>query len=383
MPCFGVHQNIFDCGCRLTALPRATSTVSASCYNRSSFELALMNDPTPLPLTLPVCKRLLFLSPLQQSCFTDIVARVSNVAIPPFRPRVPSDLCPTELYSILLHCWSENPADRPESEKVQSALKLVPGNRHGNLIDDLMNRMEKYANDLEQRVNERTAEFMDEKKRAEDLLYQMLPKVVADKLKQGQLVEPEIFSMITVSFVNVHEFSNLCQNSGAMQVVDTLNGLYGLFDSVMEKRDVHKLDVNLDACMVVSGVTLSSKVSGQHAAEICRMAVSLISAISDFRPKHKPDEEVRLRIGIHSGPAMAAVVGLRMPKFCIFGDCVGIAAKLEATCEAKRIHISLISKRALDGSAKEFLMDIHGQVDLKGGSNMMTYWLRSAADKEC
>lgn len=70
--------------------------------------------------------------------FTDIVARVNNVGIPPFRPRVPNDLCPTELYSLMLHCWSENPADRPESEKVQSALKLVPGNRHGNLMDDLV-----------------------------------------------------------------------------------------------------------------------------------------------------------------------------------------------------------------------------------------------------
>lgn len=67
----------------------------------------------------------------------------------------------------------------------------------------------------------------------------------------------------------------------------------------------------------MSGVTISSKVSGQHALEICRMAVSLVSAIGDFRPKHKPDEEVRLRIGIHSGPAIAAVVGLRMPKFCM------------------------------------------------------------------
>lgn len=101
-----------------------------------------------------------------------------ELSIPPYRPRVPFEACQPELYTLMLRCWTELPSDRPESDRVRSQLKQVPGNRSGNLMDDLLQRMERYAKDLETLVNERTAAFMDEKKRSEELLYQMLPRYV-------------------------------------------------------------------------------------------------------------------------------------------------------------------------------------------------------------
>jgi len=76
----------------------------------------------------------------------------------------------------MLRCWSEVPADRFEADKLRSQLRQIPGNKSGNLMDNLLERMEKYARDLEELVNERTSAFMDEKKRSEELLYQMLPR---------------------------------------------------------------------------------------------------------------------------------------------------------------------------------------------------------------
>ena len=76
----------------------------------------------------------------------------------------------------MLRCWSEMPADRFDSDALRRQLRSIPGNKSGNLMDNLLQRMEKYARDLEELVNERTSAFMDEKKRSEELLYQMLPR---------------------------------------------------------------------------------------------------------------------------------------------------------------------------------------------------------------
>jgi atrial natriuretic peptide receptor A len=104
------------------------------------------------------------------------VRRVRDALIPPYRPRVPFDAVPPELYAIMLRCWSELPTYRFDAELLRNELQRVPGNKSGNLMDDLLKRMEKYAKNLEELVNERTSAFMDEKKRSEDLLYQMLPR---------------------------------------------------------------------------------------------------------------------------------------------------------------------------------------------------------------
>ncbi|GAU93196.1 hypothetical protein RvY_05172-1 [Ramazzottius varieornatus] len=179
--------------------------------------------------------------------------------IPPYRPRVPFDLCPPELYTIMLHCWAEEPDDRYDAQRLRSLLRAVPGNKNRNLMDDLMRRMEKYANDLEDKVNERTAEFMDEKKRSEDLLYQMLPRPVANKLKQGHFVEPEAFDMVTIYFSDIVGFTSLCMDSTPMQVVDLLNDLYTLFDGVIEHYDVYKVETIGDAYVVSERIGFITK----------------------------------------------------------------------------------------------------------------------------
>lgn len=85
-----------------------------------------------------------------------------------------------------------------------------------------------------------------------------------------------------------------------------------------------------DAYMVASGLPT---VNPSHAEEIADMALAILSGVSKFRVKHRPDQQMMVRIGIHCGPVVAGVVGLTMPRYCLFGDTVNVASRMESTGE--------------------------------------------------
>lgn len=108
-------------------------------------------------------------------------------------------------------------------------------------MDHVFNMLEQYASNLEQEVEERTGELMAEKKKSDILLYRMLPKAVADKLKLGQSVEPEAYEQVTVFFSDVVSFTTLASRCTPLQVVNLLNDLYTMFDTIIEEHGVYKV----------------------------------------------------------------------------------------------------------------------------------------------
>lgn len=92
--------------------------------------------------------------------------------------------------------------------------------------------------------------------------------------------------------------------------------------------------------MVVSGVPNENGM--QHAGEIASMALALISACEQFKIPHRPDTKLEIRVGIHSGPVCAAVVGLKMPRYCLFGDTVNTASRMETTSKGRSNIIDMM-----------------------------------------
>ncbi|OQV12254.1 Atrial natriuretic peptide receptor 1 [Hypsibius exemplaris] len=305
---------------------------------------------------------------------TEILSEVAAANIPPVRPRVPRSACSNELYDLMERCWEEVPIERPTFPKIKDRLRKVIGNVGDNIVDILFKRMEQYANDLEQKVADQTQQFMDEKTRSEQLLSQLLPKPVAAALTRGIQVDPEAFSSVTIFFSDIVGFTTLSAKGSPMDVIDLLNGLYTFFDSILEKYDVYKVETIGDAYMVSSGLPVRN--GNKHASEIACMAIDLREGIAKFAVPHRPGETIEIRIGINSGPCVAGIVGLKMPRYCLFGDTVNMASRMESTGEPMKIQISMETRDLLNDIGGFVLVE-RGLTAVKGKGSLITFWLLS------
>ncbi|XP_040071715.2 atrial natriuretic peptide receptor 2 [Ixodes scapularis] len=303
----------------------------------------------------------------------EVVEQVMSESKPLFRPVFDEMDCPDEVRLLITKCWAGDPAERPDFQTLKSLIrKLNKESESGNILDNLLSRMEQYANNLESLVEERTSDYLEEKRKAEDLLYQLLPRSVASQLIKGQSVRAESYDIVTIYFSDIVGFTSLSAQSTPMQVVDLLNDLYTCFDSVIENFDVYKVETIGDAYMVVSGIPVRNGI--MNAREIARMSLALLKQVLSFKIRHRPGEKLNLRIGIHTGPCAAGVVGLKMPRYCLFGDTVNTASRMESNGMPLRIHVSTPTKEVLD-TFKTFQLELRGEVEMKGKGKMTTYWL--------
>lgn len=126
------------------------------------------------------------------------------------------------------------------------------GGKSKNIMDQMMEMMEKYANNLEEIVQDRTRLLCEEKRKTEDLLHRMLPQPVAEKLTMGLGVEPVSYDAVTIYFSDIVGFTAMSAESTPLQVVNFLNDLYTVFDRIIKGYDVYKVETIGDAYMVVS-----------------------------------------------------------------------------------------------------------------------------------
>uniref|UniRef100_A0A4W6DLS4 Guanylate cyclase n=1 Tax=Lates calcarifer TaxID=8187 RepID=A0A4W6DLS4_LATCA len=282
-----------------------------------------------------------------------------------------------ELYILIKNCWDEDPERRPDFKKIELNLGKIFSNLHNQAtetyMDNLIRRLQNYSRTLERLVEERTSLYKAERDRADRLNFMLLPGPVVRSLKETGRVEPELFEEVTIYFSDIVGFTTLCHYSTPMEVVDMLNDIYKNFDSILDHHDVYKVETIGDAYMVASG--LPKRNGNRHAVDIAHMALDILAFVGTFELQHLPGIPLWIRIGVHSGPCAAGVVGNKMPRYCLFGDTVNTASRMESTGLPLRIHVSQSTINILQRTECKFEYEKRGETYLKGKGKEMTYWL--------
>ncbi|XP_023416205.2 guanylate cyclase soluble subunit beta-2-like [Cavia porcellus] len=208
-----------------------------------------------------------------------------------------------------------------------------------------------------------------EKKKTETLLYAMLPEHVANQLKEGKKVAAGEFETCTILFSDVVTFTNICASCEPIQIVNMLNSMFSKFDRLTGVHEVYKVETIGDSYMVVGGVPVPVR---SHAERVANFALGMrISAKEVMNPV--TGEPIQIRIGIHTGPVLAGIVGDKMPRYCLFGDTVNTASRMESHGLPNKVHLSSTSYRALENQGFEIIE--RGEIEVKGKGKMTTYFL--------
>jgi len=283
---------------------------------------------------------------------------------PPFRPALPAAL-PDDIASLITACWSPYPEDRPTMEEVNTRIQALDGSEIAQYL-------------MDSKLNTGIAGSLNELSKQE-VLHKVFPPHIAQALEEGRTVEPEHHDCVTIFFSDIVGFTDISSGLMPVDVMNMLDRLYRKFDALASKHDIFKVETIGDAYMAVTNLVKSQ--GEDHAARIARFALDAIEAANSV-PVKLDDPSwgcVNIRVGFHSGPVVASVVGNLNPRFCLFGDTVNTSSRMESNSEKNRIHCS---KAAADLLKKDSDFEVvpRGDIPIKGKGIMSTFWiLRRAA----
>ena len=203
---------------------------------------------------------------------------------------------------------------------------------------------------------------------AEELLLNILPSPIAQRLKLAESTIADSFAEVTVLFADLVDFTKISAQIPPTQLVDLLNRIFSQFDQLSEKHGLEKIKTIGDAYMVVGGLPTSRP---DHAEAIAEMALDMQQAIQNF---HWPNgEPLHLRIGINTGgPVVGAVIGMKKFAYDVWGDAVNIASRMESHGKPGCIHVTAATYERLKD---KYELESRGAIAVKGKGEMTTYWL--------
>ncbi|KAK0404488.1 hypothetical protein QR680_017474 [Steinernema hermaphroditum] len=301
----------------------------------------------------------------------EVLKKIATGATTPSAPRVSSPF-EESLKDLVLPCYGA-PAARPSIRAVSEHFNKVFQKSRGNLVDQMLARNAQYANQLEGTVNQRTAMLQEAQQMSYKLLCELLPKSVADKMRMGISVEPRSYDSATVLFCQICHFQVFLAHSTPEQVIHFLNNVFTLFDRVIEDRDAYKVETTGETYMVASGVPTENE--DRHVFIIADIALRIRNATKDYSDYKPPNWNLEVRMGFHCGPLATGVIGLKSPRYCLFGDTVNFASRMQSNGKPGRILISADANRILTHTVGGYITEHRGEVAIKGKGVTDTYWL--------
>ena len=290
-------------------------------------------------------------TPYEGEEFAAVLGKVSDPIVKK-RPPIPEGT-PLVIERMMIKCWDNDAEERPTFRDLDIELKSL------NAVK--VQRM-------------RLPTIQRGKKTTDGLLEEVFPVYVAEALRKGQKVEPETHDMVTIVFSDIVGFTTISASMTPMKVSDMLDRLYTKFDEISRKHDVFKVETIGDSWM---GVTNLTKEQSDHVDRIVSFSVDIMRAAHQtwIDPENHSLGHVNLRVGMHSGPVVANVVGSRNPRYCLFGDTVNTASRMESHSESGRIQCSHATSLLLRDQNPSVTITPRGRITLKGKGTMEAFWV--------
>ncbi|QQS65817.1 MAG: adenylate/guanylate cyclase domain-containing protein [Chlorobiota bacterium] len=250
-------------------------------------------------------------------------------------------------------------------EEVFDALNLV--------MDDKKRQVNKLeiANNI---LAENNIEIKNEHNRSEKLLLNILPEVIANRLKNGEVNIADKYENVAILFTDIVNFTEFSTTVTAQELVNSLDSIFSLFDTLTDKYHLEKIKTIGDSYMVACGLPI---VSNDYAINMAHFALEMNDLIEIFKTSN--GYNFKMRIGIHSGEVVAGIIGKNKFSYDLWGDAVNTASRMESNGEPGKIHISedYYNQLIVSGQFNSSNFIYRGELEIKGKGLMKTYFLQS------
>jgi class 3 adenylate cyclase len=215
-------------------------------------------------------------------------------------------------------------------------------------------------------------QFAEANRENERLLLNILPAPIADRLRKGEMLIADGFEAMTVLFADLVEFTQISTQLNASEVVGLLNLIFRMFDGLVDKYGLEKIKTIGDAYMVVGGL---SEERPDDVELVASLALDMLEGLRVFGTTSR--EPLEIRIGMHTGPAIAGVIGFKKFIYDVWGDTVNTASRMESTGIPGRIQVTDATYERLRNA---FTFERRGLIDVKGKGAVLTYFLTGRAE---
>ena len=223
-------------------------------------------------------------------------------------------------------------------------------------------------NGMVDELHEKNIVIENKSREAEQLLLNVLPAPIANRLRGGELSIADGFAEVTVAFADIVGFTALSSEMPPAKVVTLLNGLFSRFDEAAHELGIEKIKTVGDAYMAVCGLPVPVP---DHAARIMRMAIRMVHITREHAMEHHVS--MKLRVGINSGPVVAGVIGKSKYIYDLWGDTVNLASRMEAGGVPDTIQVT---RSVYEKLKDEFVFESRGAIEVKGKGSVEAWLLK-------
>lgn len=211
----------------------------------------------------------------------------------------------------------------------------------------------------------------NEREKSDHLLLSIFPESIANKLRHSNQSVADSFENVTILFADIVGFTRFSSTMNPNELVKMLDEVFSEFDNLVDKYNIEKIKTIGDAYMAVGGLPIPS---AKHCQNVADLALEINQII---KKKFAKKYNLQLRIGIHTGIAIAGVIGKKKFSYDLWGDSVNIASRFESNGQPEKIHITEEVKNTLGDS---YLFENGGEIDIKGKGLMKSYFLLGKKD---